>query len=231
MKIFIEKIFNGEHDKLVHARFQKYSKGIYEQKALVEAKESKGKYSINTTNEYTNELVRALAEELQNKTSHVSGKIITTKDLRDELEFESMTQFAGVKMYILNKELSGNQIIELLDKFPTAFFALSLKTETSELKTKPKSPKSPKAGAGEEKQKVDFCKIKTTNKELANSLLFGGTGKKISISHTFEINEIEIPKGITDIAEMREAGIRKGKIIRKILIDDKETIIEHALRA
>lgn len=235
MKIFTEKLFAGEQDQLVHLQFQKFSKGIFEQRAVVDAKNSKGKYSINTTNEYANELVRALAEQLGNKRTKVTGVIVTAKDLRDQLEFEDMKQFMGVKQYAINKELSGNEIIKLLDQFPTAFFALSLSSEDSELKTKAKAPKSAKPsskGEGEAIKKADFCKLKTTNKNLAKSILFGAEeGKDIHLEYTFNITEIEVPKGITDSAAMREAALKKGKIIRKEIVDGKEKITEAKLVA
>ena len=67
-----------------------------------------------------------------------------------------------------------SEIIDLLNKFPKAFFALSFETEDeTKLKIKAKAPKSGKPGTkGEEVPKPDFCKLITKDKKIVES--FGG---------------------------------------------------------
>ena len=61
---FIEKIFKREVDDSVHLQFQKFGRGEFRARALVEAKFSAGKYTIYTTSEFSNEF---LMERIKNK--------------------------------------------------------------------------------------------------------------------------------------------------------------------
>lgn len=232
MDFFIQKIFYGESDNLVHLQFQKFSKGSYKDRALVKASFSKGLYSIGTTNEYANELVRTLGVKLGNSSTRVTGVIVSTKDLKDRLKFKDLKQFMGIKQYVIDEDMTGNALVSLCDNFPTAFLALSFKTQDSELKIKPKAPKSAKPSTSEKGPAADFCKLKTSDKKLAKGLVFDlGDFKKAEITHTFEITGMEVPKGETDPLKLRENTIRTGKIIRKAKVDDKEVVKESDFRA
>jgi len=227
---FLKKIVDKNFDESVHLQFQKFSKGEFRDKAIIEAKNSNGKYTIKTSAEFANELARIVAQKLGSEKTKVTGAIISTQDLKGELEFKNVKQFQGVKTYIIDNEMSGDEIINLLEKFPKNFLALTFsaaKDETS-LKVKPKAPKSAKSGKGssEGRPKADFCVLKTKDKELAQSFVFERPEfKKAEILHNYLINSIEIPeelKGSDDFALIREKSRRVGKILRKALIDEKE---------
>jgi hypothetical protein len=223
---FIKKVFDEKVDEEVHLQFQKFSKGEFRDRALIDAKNSNGKYTIKTSAEFANELVRVVAEMIGREKVKVTGAIVSTNDLTGEFEFKEKKQFQGVKRYLIDDEMTGEKIIGLLDRFPKTFFALSFEFKDTKLKIKPKAPKSGKPGKGDEKPKVDFCTLKTTNKKLADSFVFENTNfKKAEINHTFFIDEIVIPeelKNEKDFAVVREKALRKGKIVRKALIDEKE---------
>ena len=175
MDFFIKKIFDGksENDELVHLQFQKFSGGNFKDRAIVIAKHNSNKFSVSTTAEYANELVRILAEKLGDNKSYVTGVIVSTRNLNGELDYQSKKQFIGVNQYIINKEMSGNEILELCNKLPISFIGLSFNVYNSELKIKPKTPKFAKPSSkGEEKLKVDFCKLKTLDKEIIDNLIF-----------------------------------------------------------
>ncbi len=230
MDSFIKKIFDAkgtkECDNIVHVVFQKFSRGEFHNKAVALYSHSKDKYSISTTYEYSNDMARMMAELLGHNKTKVTGVIVSTRDLKSELKYTSIKQFAGVKQYILDGEMSGTEIIELLNKLPTAFFALSMKVGNSEIKIKPKAPISGKPSTKTDAApKADFCKFYTTDKKLMEAFVFDGevldAVKKAEITHTFSITDIILPKGETDPQKMRENAKRKGKIIRQIKIDDK----------
>ncbi len=228
MEFFIKKLFDGKTDDLVHLQFEKFSRGKFDNRALIEAKSSNGKYSINTSGEFAGEFARAVAELLGENKTKVAGVIVSTRDLTGVVKFVDKKQFAGVKKYVLDTEMSGNEIISLCDKLPRAFIGLSFSAEGTELKVKPKAPKSGKpATSGEDAPKADFCKLKTDNKELAKALLFDiNNFKQVKMAHTFLIEDIEIPKNEPDPVKMRENAVRKGKIIRKMNVDGNEMIKE-----
>lgn len=219
---FIKKIFDKKPDELTHLQFQKFSRGEFRNKALINAKKTKEKFTITTSGEFVNEMVRKVAEELGNIKTKVTGAIISTSDLTGEIDFQDKKQFQGVKKYLIEKEFSGEEILKLLNRFPKTFFALSFESKNSRLKIKPKAPTSGKSSKGDKAQKADFCRIITTDKELGTSFVFEKPDfKEAKISHTFIITELILPKGETDYVKIREMAKRKGKIIRDAVIDGK----------
>ena len=221
---FIKKIFDGKIDETVHSQFQKFSKGEFRNRAIINAKKSGKKYTIKTTAEFANELVKIMAEKLGSEKTIVTGAIVSTSDLKEELNPKEVKQFQGVKRYLIEKEMSGEEILELIEKLPKAFFALTFSHGDDSLKIKPKAPKSGKAGKSKEKPKVNFCTLKTTDSKIGRDFIFEKPDfKKAEINHTFLIDEIVKPEGETDFAKIRELAKRKGHIVREAVIDD-ETI-------
>lgn len=229
---FIKKVFDEKIDESIHLQFQKFSKGEFRDRALIKAKKVKDKYTISTGNEFANDFVRILSEKLGDNKTSVSGVIVSTLDLVG-LDYQSKKQFMGIKQYVIKKEMSGKEILNLLDKFPRAFFALSFEIENNLLKIKPKAPKSAKPSTkGDDKIKPDFCKLVTNDSSIGKSFVFERPDfKDAEITHTFFINKLILPQGETDFAKVREMAKRKGKIVRKALIDGKEIISEKEFEA
>ena len=230
MDCFIKKIWEEKSDELVHLQFSKFSKGEFKERAMIRAKKSSGKFSINTTPEYSNELVRIVAEKLTHP-AKVKGVVISTRDLTGELDFKDKKQFMGIKKYIVDKEMAKEEIINICEQFPKSFIGLSFSTENTELKIKEKAPKSGKpASKGKEEPKIDFCKLKTKDSQIAKELMIESEEfKEIEIKHTFLIEDIIIPEELKqekDFSKIREMSRRKGKIIRETKIDGKITIQE-----
>lgn len=217
---FIKKIFNGEVDEAVHLQFQKFSKGEFGNRALINAKKSKEKYTIKTTAEFANELIKIMAEKLGSQKTLVTGAIVSTSDLKEELNPKEIKQFQGVKRYLIEKEMSGEEILGLLEKLPKAFFALTFSYGDNTLKITPKAPKSGKPGKKDKKPKVNFCTLKTTDSEITRDFIFEKADfKKAEINHTFFIEEIIKPEGETNFSRIRELAKRKGRIVREAEID------------
>ena len=235
---FIKKIFDRNVDESVHLQFQKFSKGEFRNRALIKAKNSAGKYTISTTAEFANEMVKEVAEKLGSNRTAISGALITTLDLKGQLDYKTIKQFMGVKQYQIDKEMSGKEILEMINKFPKAFLALSFKAGDSELKIKAKAPKSAKPStksAEDSKPNPNFCKLITSDNALANSFIFETDDwKNALVTHHFIITDIIIPtelKNEKDFAIIREKSRRKGKIIREAEIDGKKIIKEIPLEA
>jgi hypothetical protein len=234
---FIKNIFDKKRDALIHLQFQKFSKGEFVNRALIRAKYSAGKYSITTGAEFANELVRMVAKKLGDNKTQVTGAIVSTSDLKGKIDFKEIKQFQGVKKYLIDKEMTGNEIIKLLDEFPKTFFALTFDVnEDTKLKIKPKAPKSGKPGKENgDGPKADFCSLKTTDKEMGQDFIFEKPDFKIAeINHTFFIEQIRIPdelKDSKDFAKIREESLRKGKIVRKAKIDDEDKSQEFEFEA
>lgn len=227
---FIKKIFDNNVDEDVHLQFQKFSKGDFKDRVLINARQSKGKYTVVTTAEFANGLVKEVAKKLGDDKTIVKGAIISTHDLTGKLDFQDKKQFQGVKRYMVNKEMSGNEILTILKEFPKAFFALSFNTEKDNtvLKIKPKAPKSGKPSSKKgEKPKPNFCRLVTTDRELGESFVFEKKDfQKAEITHHFIINQLVLPGDEKDYSKIRELAKRKGKIIRESNIDGEEIVKE-----
>lgn len=234
METTLHSIFLGKTGPTAHDEFIKFSKGDFKAKYLVEAKKQKDAWSIKTTPEYANALVRLCLENAK-KDVAVKGVIVSTFNIQAEVQkalgsqsVKGLKQFMGIKQVQIEGSSSPQKIIALMGAYPRAFFALTFKTEDSELKIKPKAPKSAKPAAGGDKgPKVDFCALKTQNKSIAEEILFDTPDAKVlTISHTLSIKDITIPKGVSDPVQMREQSIRKGTVKRIVNADGKEIVSE-----
>ncbi len=227
MDSFIKKILEGKKDEFVHIQFQKFSRGVFNDRAMIRFKDSGGKFRIDTTAEYARELVRAMGEKLGNNKTHVTGALVSALDL-EGIKYEERKMAMGVRKYMINREMSGKELVEICDKALKAFIGLSFNVGEDELKIKDKSPKSAK-GAGSSKKdedlKIDFCKLKTKDRDLVSGLVFDKEvhgAKRVEIKHDFLIEDIVVPnelKNEKDFAIVREKAFRKGKIIRYVNID------------
>ncbi len=224
----IKKIFQGVFDDEVHAAFLKFGKGEYSNKYMVEAKKQKDKYVIKTSAEYANFFVKRCLQGQKKVT--VSGVVISTVDLSKEMPFPvgKVSNFQGIRKIPINTEVNAEDIIRIIDKFPRMFFALSFKTDSCELKIKPKAPKSGKPGKELEEVKIDFCSLKTTDAAIAKEILFDvGEFKELRTEHTLKIKDTTYPNDSSlSPAEIRERSKRKGIVIRKLTVDGKEKISE-----
>ena len=227
---FLKKIHEKKFDNSVHMQFQKFSKGEFRDRAVIKAKNSRGKYIINTSSEFANELVREMAEKLGSGKTNITGVIVSTMDLKGKINYKEIKQFQGVKKYILDGEMSGDEIIKLINDMPKNFFALSFEVGENKLKIKPKAPKSGKPGKGDENPKADFCKIITNDREIGEGFVFEKPSyREAEINHTFLIESIVIPESLKkekDFAKIREESKRQGRIIRNAMIDGKKVVSE-----
>lgn len=233
MVTFIKKIFEGNIDELVHLQFQKFSRGSFKERAMVKASRSVKGYSIFTTAEYANDLVRLMATKLGEKSAEIKGVVVSTMDLKGVIPSTDLKQFMGIKQYVVSGTMRGDEIISLLNKAPDAFFALSFSVGDQILKIKPKAPKSAKPSTSEAGPKIDFCSIKTSDESLARELVFGAPAswKNIEIRHTFNITDIEIPIHAKTPEEMRKLAKRKGVLVRSMVVDGATHVSEKTFAA
>jgi hypothetical protein len=232
---FIKKVFDDAVDEEVHQQFQKFSRGEFLNRALIKAKKVKTSYTITTTAEFANEFVRIVAEKLKDEKTKVTGAIISTLDMDKEIDFKNKKQFMGIKQYVIDKVMSGQEVINLIEKLPKAFFALSFSGKGDILKIKAKAPKSAKPKTKDEAPKPDFCKLITSDEKIVKDFVFEKPDfKEAIVSHDFIIDEIVIPEEVKkekDFAIVREKSRRKGKVVRRATIDSIKTAKEKEFEA
>lgn len=221
---FIKKIVDNKVDDLVHLQFQKFSKGTFKDRAVMKVKKSKNKYTINSTGEFINEFVRMMAKKLGSEKTNMTGAVIATSNLTGKLDFKDKKQFQGVKRYLIDTEMSGDDAIKLLNEFPKAICALSFEVGTDKLKIKPKAPKMGVPGKKGEPPKTDACKLITTDKAIGESFIFEKDDFALAeINHTFIIEKVVMPETEEeDFAKIRELAKKQGKMVRYSKIDEFE---------
>lgn len=221
--MIIKKIFGGIFDEEVHSDFLKFGKGEYRSKYLVNAKKQKDKFVIKAGPEYANYLVRTGLEKASGKIK-ITGCIVSTFDL--DVPFSSgKKQFMGIKQFQVSNEIEPKQVIDLMNKYPRVFFALSFILPDYELKIKAKAPKSAKPSTSTEKEpKAEFCSLKTTDPGFIKEIFFDYPDfKEITVSHTLRITDTIYPKDFAKMKpeEVREKSKRKGILIRNTKIEEK----------
>jgi hypothetical protein len=209
MESFIKKVLTGESDEDSHRYFLRFGKGDYKRRFLINL--SKGaKIKVKTSFEFANDLVMFVNEIKKLK---FSGKVLS----RDKVEGKDGKKKGGVFVY----EVANAS----LDEFKNVYYYL-LDVEDSEVVLKIKK-KLPKPGKDEEKIDEGFCSLLIEQKywtALKNKFFWDVPEcKKASIEHELIINEIVVPKGEKDPAKIRELAKRKGTIVRKMVVDDKES--------
>ncbi|MBU0760384.1 MAG: hypothetical protein KJ600_01615 [Nanoarchaeota archaeon] len=229
MKNVIRRIFFDEIDEQAHLEFVKFSKGLFQNRHLLEGKKQKDKWAVKTSAEFANFFVR---ECLKDETGDLQfkGIIVSTGNLKDDCDFpiENIKKYMGISQLVVDSSVAVEKIVSLMEKHPRAFYALSFSTKNCDLKIKAKPPKSGKPGKkGGDGPKADFCSLKTTNKEIVDDLFFDFPSfKEIKIKHEIEITEIEIPEGVENPVELRESAKRKGIVRRIVNVDGREEIKE-----
>lgn len=225
MESVMKKVFSGKTDEEVHSEFIKYSRGTFANRYLIKAKKQKEQWNIKTSSEFTNFFVKACLSKAKEDV-HVKGAIICTMNIKEDIPFEiaNVKQFMGVKQYVVDGTASPQLILDLIQKQPRAFYALSFSTSGCELKIKAKAPKNAKPSTkGDSEPKAGFCSLKTNDRAIVEDLFFDVPAfKEAAIKHTLQIDTIILPKGVNDPVQMREQSRRKGKIIREITIDGKK---------
>ncbi len=228
---FIRKIFEDNVDEEVHNEFIKYGKGNFEDRYEVRVKSQKKgeQFSLWTSHEFSNLLVKKCLER-SDENIDVEGIIISTFEIDDDIDFpvKDRKKYMGMVKYIIDDTCSRDKLLELLNKYPRIFYGLSFESGNSKLKVKKKSPRSAKPGSKKKegkKSKINFCLLKTQNKEMVKDLLFDVSldFKEVNVSHDINIDKIVYPENVEGLKpnEIREKARRGGEVIRKIDKDGK----------
>ena len=219
MECFIKKVWEGKGEE-AHNHFVRFSKGNFGNRAVLNLQKSE-RIKLRGSFEWANDFVK-IASELAN--ANFSGIILSKQEI---MELGQGKKKAGIIEY--NVSINSQKIKEIEDKV----YCMMLDAETHELslKMKKKLPKPGKSGEG----KVDdkFCQLETDLKfwpQIKEAFMLPEC-KKAKVSHTFLIEEIILPKDEKDFIKIREKAKRKGKIIRKMEVDGKESQEEKSFEA
>jgi len=227
----IKKIFERVFDDEVHSDFLKFGRGEYTGKYLLEGKRQASKWGIKTGPEFVNFLVERCLRKVKGNVA-IKGIIVSTMDLRDEVNFDIVKagNFQGIRKLNIDTEIEPSEILDLMEKYPRVFFALSFKGDDFVLKVKAKAPKSGKPGKdSDEGPKAEFCSLKTKDKSLVDELFFGiGDFKEVFVNHKINVTDIVYPEDIDSLSptEVREKSKRKGVLTRIVKVDGIQKVSE-----
>lgn len=219
---FIKKIWQNEADEPVHAQFVRFSRGIFQNRAVLNVNKSKT-IKVGSTFELANDFV-SFVSELGNV--NFSG-VISSREGLDEIFLKNGVESdeskkKGLFVYIV-EDVSSKTVAEIKDKI--YYMLLDAEAPGISLKIKKKLPKPGKSSA----EKIDdkFCILQLDEKffpAFHDEFLFDmpENFKKARISHTFNISEVIIPKGERDFEKIRLNAKKKGAITRNIIADGNE---------
>lgn len=218
MNCFIKEIFNGNSEQS-HNQFVRFGKGKFENRAVLNLQKT-SKIKLRGSFEWVNDFVE-IASELAN--IKFSGIILS----KEQLSLENEKKKSGVYSYEVS-DINSEKIKEIRNKIYTML--LDGEGEGVTLKIKKKLPKP-----GKSEGKIDdkFCQLEADLKywlKIRDAFMLPEC-RKCRISHTFEITDIILPKNEKDFEKIRILAKRKGRIIRKLEVDKKESKEEKGFEA
>ena len=217
MIYFIKKIFQEKTDSLVHDQYVRFSRGVFENKAALNASRN-GKIKMSSSYELNIDLVLFMA--FLAKKMHVSGLLMSKVELK---EFSGQKK-KGLWIYDIDQDMTYEQI----EKISGNAFAMLFDCEAAgiSLKTKKTLPRPSPKSTGTVKDK--FCVAQLDIKFwplVKEEFLFDlPDGKKYNMLHKYEITEIIFPNNEKDSEKLRLLAKRKGEVTRKSIVDGKEII-------
>jgi len=224
MIYFVKKIFQNKIDDAVHSQFIRFSRGIFDNKAVINISKN-GKIKISSTYELAGELALFLASLAKNL--HVSGLIMA----KEPIEGLAGEKKRGLYNYNIEQNISFEKLNEISGKA----FAMLLDCDAPGINMKSKKKLPRPSSKGLDKVKDKFCTIQLDIKfwpSVKEEFLFElPDGKKYKGINRYEISELILPENEKDSERLRLLTKRKGKLIRKSIVDGKEIIQERNFAA
>ena len=194
--LFTDKIFKKKIDDSVHEALVRFSKGTFEGRGAMKITVPKGIMKLVCSYELVKDLTRIIAEN----TDKIKIQGIAIKNKKKQ-EFD--------------EEVSGEDLKKICEE--NSYVLLNLEFDDYSVKVGKKLPKTGK------EPKNNFCKC-ILPIELLPKITDLKDFKRAEITHTIIVDEIIIPKELKeDFAQARLAANRKGKIIKKLVVDKKES--------
>ncbi len=245
---WVTKIVQDETDDFVHARLVKYGIGKHPGPRVL-LKFSKARIAFKADLDMEKVFIRAYLNNVPSGIQQIKGLVVTYEDNRDKTKDLTMpvmwkvSKGKGATTFKakLNEAAPLDDIKQLVSlDTPTSFFLLSMNPSSGgvwKITTKTSFPKGP-AGkddddeGAKEKDPV-FTKGALENtpevyESLANDLFpemkdkVSPKTKKVYLKHILHIDDIEIPDDPNlSFSEKRKLAKKKGRLVRKVTIDDE----------
>lgn len=219
---FVKKIWEGDVDESAHSQFIRFSKGFFDNKAVISLSRN-GKVKLNSTFEYATDLVLFVASLVEK--ASVSGIFLSRQNPESLLNEAGLKSEVKKRSNIFQAEVNAELTSEQLTKITScAYFILfDVLADGIELKIKKKLPQPSKSNSGRANDK--FCILNADIKfwqSIRAEFAFGlGEFKKARIVHKFDIKDVILPQGEKDFEQMRLKAKKKGILTRQITVDGR----------
>lgn len=222
---YIKDIVEGKNTEAAHNKLLRYSKGDFVG-PLLRIKVSKNDLKVNGSFHFVDEFLDIVSRVLGDKVVHVGGSVVWNRDLTEEfgklgVRHSKVSKSRGIFKYVLDNEINVKDFFDSMGKFN---LLLTIKQPDVALVTKSTFPKPNKEISN------DFCKcvFPLSYKDLIlDEFAFDVKDKdfkEVYIEHRILIDDILLPKDAPDFETARRLATRKGKLIRKVTIDNGNTV-------
>ncbi len=186
---FIKKIFTNNIDEEVHKSFTRFSKGIFENRALMKIQKSKDSFKLYISYDLVKDITLLIASHIQK--ADVAGKIIKAK-----------------KKTEITSSVSSEELRNICRE--NDFVLLDITSEGIAFRCKKAIPKPGKKLDGK------FASA-TLPLELLDEIIdFDINFKQAVTSHTFDIKEIVIPEEYKSNPELARINAKRRGTIKRI---------------
>lgn len=225
---FMKNIHDNSVDDKTHQKFIRYGIGQFEKEEMKITVGSSIK--VYAGFEYLDTMFWMLSEVVKDDVE-LNGTIVSKKDILSEIkDFGIEPKNVTGKKYTIKETFSADRFREFVKTFSGYVLLVKVKSKPYALTMKASVPKPGKL--------VEKFLSATFSKDdydlIRKELLFDHEAdfKQASIRHLYEITNIDIPEEYEDDpAKARLHAVRKGKVIRKMVIDGEERINEFPLAA
>lgn len=239
------KIIDGKPDEYVHAKLMKYGIGEHPGPRAV-LKFSKARITFKADLDMEKAFIKAYLAGAPAGTHKLTGTVVSYDDIREksnQLRMPLMWKVSkgkGASTYKvkLSEAAPLDDIKGLMGiDSPTTFFLVSLTPKVSgtaaKVSTKTSFPKGGPSDDEETEKDPTFTKGALDNtpavRDYLNEYLYpdvadkiGDKTKSLIIKQTIYIDDIEIPSDPSlSFSEKRKLAKKKGRLVRKIMIDDQ----------
>lgn len=230
----------------VHRHFYRYSRGEFNGPAI-KIRTTSNRIGLKGSFEYEDLVGEIIVSTIPNdQKPEVEGILITGKNISDTiqnlgLDWNLKESTGKTKNYKakFEEEIDKNTILDAISTFrPNSYLLLSFNLASDcKVDTKKRIPRpSRKKGLEDDTNKrVQFSKGYIENNEYNLTKVIDkclpdfkdelpSEWKKLTLKNIYNIDEIALPKDVENTRMLRIMAIRKGKLIRTLIIDGEETI-------
>ena len=227
---FIKEIFNNKINNQTHKKLIRYGKGVF-QGPWLKLKIVGSKVNVSSTFHYVDEFYefifsKIFFEKIPVDISITYNEEISEKLLKLGVKNLQKTSRSGIFKFKFEAEMD----LDLFKKLRQYKILFNLKNEIFSMRVKESYPKPNKDAV------TNFCRFQFSKEFIepfSKEFLFDLEHilKEVEISHTIEVEDVELPKKIVDFKQARIEAKRIGKVIRKIQDVNGEEVREVKFRA